>query len=154
MPALTGQGGSMAVGFFGPCGFNPPHVHPRSSEIFIVTEGQITTAAFPENGAAAINQTLNAYQMTIFPQGSVHTQFNTGCGNATFVASLPSEDPGVGGVVTEFLGLDSEVVAAALGSDVTIDGKDLESFRNALPKGVALGVESCLQKCNISKREL
>lgn len=40
-PALIGTGVSMTVGFIGPCGFNTPHTHPRSSEINIIVEGRL-----------------------------------------------------------------------------------------------------------------
>jgi len=33
-----------------------------------------------------------------------------------------------------------------------VDGMDLDSFKKVIPANVALGVESCLQKCGISKR--
>ena len=47
--------------------------------------------------------------------------------------------------------LDPEVVKADLGVQ-TINGEDIETFKGRLPANVALGVESCLKKCNISKK--
>lgn len=40
-PALIGTGVSMTIGFIGPCGFNTPHTHPRSSEINIIVQGRL-----------------------------------------------------------------------------------------------------------------
>lgn len=40
-PALIGTGVSMTVGFIGPCGFNTPHTHPRSSEVNIIVQGRL-----------------------------------------------------------------------------------------------------------------
>ncbi len=74
MPALYAQGASVTIGFLGPCGFNTPHVHPRSSQINIVVEGRLGTDFIAENGVPPINGTLKKLQMTVFPQGAVHTE--------------------------------------------------------------------------------
>ena len=76
-PALIGTGVAMTVGFLGPCGFNTPHVHPRSSQINIVVEGRLGTDFIAENGAPSINGTLEKFQMTVFPQGAVHTEVSS-----------------------------------------------------------------------------
>jgi len=83
-PALVSTGAGMAVGFLGPCGFNTPHVHPRSVELQIVTQGRLVTEMVPENGVfnnnnpmegrRVINNTIGEFQMQPFYQGSVHTQ--------------------------------------------------------------------------------
>jgi hypothetical protein len=140
----------MTLGFLGPCGFNTPHVHPRSSQINVVVEGRLITNHKLENGARVIANELDLYQMTIFPMGATHTEFNPDCGNATFVAGFASEDPGVEQSAQTFFELDTDIIQAAL--DVkTINGADIEAFREKIPDNVALGVEQCLQKCGISK---
>lgn len=73
-PALIGTGVGMTVGFIGPCGFNTPHTHPRSSEINIIVEGRLGTESVAENGVEPIANTLEKYQMTVFPKGAVHTE--------------------------------------------------------------------------------
>ena len=91
-PALVGQGGSLAIGFLGPCGFNTPHVHPRAAELNLVIEGHLFANVVNENGARFINHTLGKYEMTVFPQGAVHTEFNPDCTPSVFVAAFPHED--------------------------------------------------------------
>ena len=54
--------------------------------------------------------------------------------------------------VQTFFGLEDEIIRAALGGDGMVDGMDLDAFKTVIPPNVALGVESCLQKCGISKR--
>jgi hypothetical protein len=73
-PALVGQGGTVAIGFLGPCGFNTPHVHPRAAELNLVVQGRLFASVTPENGGRHLNHTLSQYQMTVFPQGAVHTE--------------------------------------------------------------------------------
>lgn len=151
-PPLIGTGVSMTVGMLGPCGFNTPHVHPRSSEINIIVQGRLGTEYILENGARAIFNTLNQYDMTVFPQGAVHTEFNPDCNDAVFVAGFASEDPGVQQSAQTLLGLEDDLVNAVFGAaNVTIDGKDIDTFRPLLPANVALGVESCLVKCGLQK---
>ena len=85
----------MTLGFLGPCGFNTPHVHPRSSEINVVVKGSLVAEFTLENGARTITNTVLTNQMTVFPQGALHTEWNPDCTDALFVAGFASEDPGV-----------------------------------------------------------
>lgn len=155
-PALVGTGSGMAVGFLNACGFNTPHLHPRATELQVVTAGRLVVEMVPENGVLEngrrrlITNTVAANQMTPFYQGSVHAQFNPDCEPATFVASFNSEDFGAGQVVEEVLALSQEVVKAAFGQSV--DGADIDKFKGAVPASIALGVEACLAKCGIAKR--
>ncbi|KAL9600629.1 MAG: hypothetical protein Q9219_003062 [cf. Caloplaca sp. 3 TL-2023] len=148
-PPSIGTGVSMTMGFLGPCGFNTPHTHPRSAEINIVVQGSLKTEFTLENGARTVHNTLGTHQMTIFPQGALHTEFNPNCEEAVFVAGFASEDPGVQQVAQTFFGFDQDVVQAAVGSDFTFQGQDLNTFRSLIPANVALGVEGCLEKCQI-----
>lgn len=157
-PALTGTGLGMAVVFLGPCGFNTPHVHPRAAELAVVTKGSIVSSMIPENGVnnadgtpREILNTLDQFDATIFFQGAVHSQFNPGCGNATFVAALGAEDFGTGQVAQELFGAGNAAVADVFGD--SIDGADVDKLRGAISKNVALGVEQCLKRCNINKRK-
>lgn len=94
-PPLIGTGVSMTLGFLGPCGFNTPHVHPRSSEINVVVKGSLVAEFTLENGARTVTNTVLTNQMTVFPQGALHTEWNPDCTDALFVAGFASEDPGV-----------------------------------------------------------
>ncbi|EXF76285.1 cupin [Colletotrichum fioriniae PJ7] len=160
-PALVGTGAGMAVGRVGPCGMNTLHVHPRSAELQIVVKGRLITEMTPENGVVlaadgktrrAIRTELGPFQMTPFYQGSLHTQFNPGCGDAVFVASFASEDFGTGQVADETFALTDDVIAATFGQSIA--GADIDRVRKAIPASIALGVDECLKKCNIQKRAL
>ncbi|GME62501.1 putative spherulin-1b precursor protein [Neofusicoccum parvum] len=151
-PALVGSGGAVAIGFLGPCGFNTPHVHPRAAELNLVVQGRLVSESVHENGARFINHNLDTFQMTVFPQGAVHTEFNPDCTDAVFIASFPDEDPGVGQIAQEYFGLTNEIVKGSAGGEVVVDGKDIDQFRSMIPKNVAKGVDSCLAKCGIQKR--
>lgn len=127
--------------------------HPRSAEINIIVEGRLGTKYILENGLGVIRNELSKYQMTVFPQGAIHTEFNPDCTNATFVAGFASEDPGVQQSAQRLFDLDDDVLTATFANDFTFQGSDIDLFRSHVPKNVALGVEACLQRCNIPKRK-
>ncbi|KAF5002534.1 hypothetical protein FGRMN_299 [Fusarium graminum] len=151
MPALIGNHGSMTVAFLGPCGMNTAHVHNRATELNIVVKGRLVTNFVLENGVRPIQNTMDTFQMAVFPQGAIHQEFNPDCEDAVFVASFDSTDPGVSQVAQNFFSLRQDVVSATLGGIKTIDGKDIETFREMIPKNIALGIDSCLKKCGIKR---
>ncbi|KAF4956714.1 hypothetical protein FSARC_11482 [Fusarium sarcochroum] len=157
MPALIGNGASMTVAFLGPCGMNTAHVHNRATELNIIVKGRLVTNFVIENGAKPIANTMDTFQMTVFPQGAIHQEFNPDCEDAVFVAAFDNADPGVNQIAQNFFALNGEVVEATLGGVQTIDGKDIESFRSHIPANIALGIDACLNKCGIkrnSKRDI
>lgn len=151
-PALVGTSLSSTLGFLGPCGFNTPHTHPRSAEFNLIVQGRLVTEFVAENGAPLIRNEISQYQATVFPQGALHTEYNPDCTPAVFAASFANEDPGVLQAAQSMFSLDADLIEAAFDSDFTFDGADINTFRSLIPANVALGVESCLQKCNIAKR--
>ena len=151
-PALIGNGVGMTIGFLDACSINSPHVHNRGTEFNIVVEGQLVTNAMEENGALAFQDLLSKYQATVFPQGSIHTEFNPSCEPAVFVAGFNSVDPGVSQISQNFFRLRPDIVEATLGDIQTFNGQDIDSFRHMIPDNVVLGIEQCLQTCDIQKR--
>ena len=73
---------------------NTPHTHPRATEILYLVTGEMEAGFIEENGARFVDNVLTKGQGTLFPQGSIHYQINTGCDPVLFVAALNSEDPG------------------------------------------------------------
>ncbi|KAF9696859.1 hypothetical protein EKO04_005228 [Ascochyta lentis] len=153
-PILTGLGISTTLGFLSPCGINTPHVHPRATEFLTLVEGSNLKFGYVlENGLVKSGQNpeiagaLNKFEGTVFPQGAIHFQFNDNCDAATFVASLNSEDPGTSQIAQNFFALNAGVVNATLGFPKTIDGKNIEEFRKAIPANLAQDVDVCLARC-------
>ncbi|EWZ27952.1 RmlC-like cupin domain-containing protein [Fusarium oxysporum Fo47] len=151
MPALIGNGASMTVVFLGPCGMNTAHVHNRATELNIVVKGRLVTNFVVENGAKPIANTMDTFQVTVFPQGTIHQEFNPDCEDAVFVAAFDNADPGVNQIAQNFFALNGDVVQATLGGMQTINGKDIEFFRSHIPANIALGIDACLNKCGIMR---
>ena len=81
---------------YAPYGENPPHIHPRASEILIVLEGTLLAGfvtSNPEN--RLINKVLNKGDFFVFPFGLIHFQFNTENTYAVTIAALGGQNPGV-----------------------------------------------------------
>ncbi|RDW76513.1 germin family protein [Aspergillus mulundensis] len=156
-PPLVGTGLSFNMGSLPACSMSFVHLHPRATELLTLTSGHVLTEMIPEAGvvdaegkARVIKTSLTAGQMTVFPQGSFHTQVNPECEVANFTAAFNSEEFAVGMVARQMFGFGDDVVAASFGG--VIAGEDIEKVRQAIPESLAIEVEGCLSKCGIEKR--
>lgn len=143
------------MNFMNPCGMNTPHIHPRAAEVLTFThvaEGAAMTTGFIlENGIAAqFSIELSKYQGTVFPQGSVHYEFNDYCTPARFIAGFNSDDPSLSSIAQDFFDLDPEIVKADLGFPREINGMNIAQFTPTIPPSFALGIQSCLDRCGIT----
>ncbi|MBA0878461.1 hypothetical protein Goshw_011806, partial [Gossypium schwendimanii] len=81
---------------YAPYGVNPPHTHPRGSEILLVVEGALYVGfvmANPNN--RLFTKILNPGDVFVFPFGLIHFQFNIGKTAAVAFAGLSSQNAGV-----------------------------------------------------------
>ncbi|KAL0407549.1 UNVERIFIED_CONTAM: putative germin-like protein 2-2 [Sesamum latifolium] len=96
IPGLNTLGISMARIDFAPWGVNPPHTHPRATEILTVIEGSLEVGFVTSNpDNRLITKLLQKGDVFVFPVNLVHFQRNTGYGNAVAIAALSSQNPGV-----------------------------------------------------------
>ncbi|TKX24222.1 cupin-like protein 1 [Elsinoe australis] len=148
-PTVIGNGMTMAILNLGPCSMLPPHLHPRASNYVVAVHGTTQTYMIAENGARTVSTLLSPGQMTIFPQGAIHTMFNTGCDNAQLVSALSSEDTGTMNLVNglyQFGDEDADLVNAAFGYQNVV-GKVSEGKVPAVGSGSVFGKKQCLEKC-------
>lgn len=97
IPGLNTLGISLARIDFVPGGQNPPHTHPRGSEILTVIQGTLLVGFVTSN--QLLNNTLFTKQLVVgdvfvFPQGLIHFQLNNGKTPAVAIAALSSQNPG------------------------------------------------------------
>ncbi|KAL7092769.1 hypothetical protein ACP275_11G003100 [Erythranthe tilingii] len=96
LPGLNTLGISMVRIDYVPWGINPPHTHPRATEILTVIEGSLQVGFVTSNpDNALITKTLVKGDVFVFPVGLVHFQRNVGTVNAVAIAALSSQNPGV-----------------------------------------------------------
>jgi hypothetical protein len=147
-PALSGIPQTLTMITLEPCGMLPPHVHPRGSEFVFVLEGNLTTQFFPESGAPVVTNQLSPYTATVFPQGSIHANFNPSCNETKFITSFPTSDAGIEQAAGLFE-FNDELVTSALGGEAIFSEKELAAVRTR-PKIVGqFSSEECLQKCGL-----
>ncbi|KAI7751639.1 hypothetical protein M8C21_005048 [Ambrosia artemisiifolia] len=110
LPGLNTLGISLARVDFAPRGINPPHTHPRASEIMTVLEGTLEVGFItsnPEN--RHITRVLCKGDVFVFPVNLVHYQRNIGNTNAITISALSSQNPGVMPVANVIFGAKPEI---------------------------------------------
>ncbi|KAL8551875.1 hypothetical protein ACS0TY_000790 [Phlomoides rotata] len=75
LPALNGQSVSYAALYYPPGTVNPPHTHPRASELLFLVLGSLEVG-FVDTTNHLFTQTLQAGDMFVFPKGLLHYQYN------------------------------------------------------------------------------
>lgn len=77
-------------------GENPPHIHPRASEILHVLEGTLYVGFVTSNpNNTLFSKVLHKGDVFVFPFGMIHFQVNIGKTPAVAIAALTSQNPGV-----------------------------------------------------------
>ncbi|KAL0854698.1 hypothetical protein Bca101_059850 [Brassica carinata] len=117
---------------YAPNGQNPPHIHPRATEILIVQQGTLLVGFVSSNKDVSSNQdgnrlfakTLNAGDVFVFPEGLIHFQFNLGQTPAVAIAALSSQNAGVITIANTVFGsnpaIDPNVLARAFQMDANV----------------------------------
>ncbi|GLT53972.1 hypothetical protein SLA2020_272060 [Shorea laevis] len=115
---------------FAPYGLNPPHIHPRGTEILVVVEGTLYVGfvtSNPEN--RFITKTLNAGDVFVFPIGLIHFQFNVGTTNAVAFAGLSSQNPGLIVIAKNIFGANPPINPDVLVKAFQLDTNVVESLQ-------------------------
>ncbi|KAJ0251134.1 Germin-like protein subfamily 1 member 8 [Hirschfeldia incana] len=111
---------------YAPNGQNPPHTHPRATEILIVQQGTLLVGFVSSNqdGNRLFAKTLNVGDVFVFPEGLIHFQFNLGRTPAVAIAALSSQNAGVITIANTVFGsnpdIDPNVLARAFQMDANV----------------------------------
>lgn len=93
LPGLNTLGMSMSRVDYAPWGVNPPHTHPRASELLFVLEGSLDVGFITSTGKF-VARTVCRGEMFVFPRGLVHFQRNNNGTPAVAVSAFNSQLPG------------------------------------------------------------
>ncbi|KAJ0257352.1 Germin-like protein subfamily T member 1 [Hirschfeldia incana] len=93
-PGLNTLGISMNNVELAPGGVNPPHSHPRATEVGVVIEGSVFVGFLTTNNTL-FSKVINAGEMFVVPRGLVHFQWNSGKGKARLITAFNSQLSGV-----------------------------------------------------------
>ncbi|CAO2205981.1 unnamed protein product [Urochloa humidicola] len=96
LPGLNTLGISIVRIDYAPLGQNPPHTHPRATEILTVLEGILYVGFVTSNPDKKLfAKVLHKGDVFVFPQGLIHFQFNPIYDKpAVAIAALSSQNPG------------------------------------------------------------
>ncbi|CAM8881500.1 unnamed protein product [Rhodiola kirilowii] len=122
LAGLNTLGISLARIDYAPWGINPPHTHPRASEILTVIEGTLEVGFVTSNPLNThITKVLNKGDVFVFPVGLVHYQRNVGYGNAVAIAALSSQNPGVITIANAVFGAKPDISGDVLAKAFQLD---------------------------------
>ncbi|XP_024960043.1 putative germin-like protein 2-1 [Cynara cardunculus var. scolymus] len=130
IPGLNTLGLSMIRIDYAIWGANPPHTHPRATEILTVLEGTLQVGFItsdPQN--RLITKVLQRGDVFVFPVGLVHFQRNLGHSNATAIAALSSQNPGVISITNTIFGSNPPIATEILAQAFRVDNKTVNRLR-------------------------
>jgi|UniRef100_A0A2N9GA32 quercetin dioxygenase-like cupin family protein len=135
IPGLNTLGISVVRIDYAPYGQNPPHTHPRATEILVVLEGTLYVGfvtSNPEN--RFFSKVLNKGDVFVFPIGLIHFQFNVGKINAVALAGLSSQNPGVITIADAVFGSNPPINPDVLAKAFQLDQKVVENLQKVFKK--------------------
>ncbi|CAO2168284.1 unnamed protein product [Urochloa humidicola] len=137
LPGLNTLGISIARVDYAPLGLNPPHTHPRATEILTVLEGTLYAGFVTSNpNNTFFTKVLNKGDVFVFPRGLIHFQFNLVHDKpAVALSALSSQNPGVNTIANAVFGskppISDDVLAKAFQVEKgTIDWLQAQFWEN------------------------
>ncbi|KAG5232734.1 hypothetical protein OIU77_004135 [Salix suchowensis] len=105
-------------------GLNPPHTHPRGTEILVVVEGTLYVGFVTSNpDNRFINKVLYPGDVFVFPVGLIHFQLNIAKTPAVAFAGLSSQNPGTITIANAVFGSDPPISLDVLAKAFMLDSK-------------------------------
>ncbi|XP_043726034.1 germin-like protein 5-1 [Telopea speciosissima] len=129
--ALNTQGVSMARIDYAPGGMNPPHSHPRATELLTVLEGELEVGFFT-TGNVFINHTLTKGGIVLYPRGLIHFQKNNADVPAVALSAFNSQLPGTQNTAFTLFTSSPSVSDDVLTKAFQIGSKEVKMIRSKL----------------------
>ncbi|EOA32099.1 hypothetical protein CARUB_v10015347mg [Capsella rubella] len=123
IPGLNTLGVSLARLDFAPGGQNPPHIHPRASEILMVAKGKLLVGFVSSNqdNNRLFSKVLKRGDVFVFPIGLIHFQMNVGRTRAVAFAGFGSQFPGTITIADAVFGSDPSIPREVLAKAFQLD---------------------------------
>lgn len=124
LPGLNTLGVSLARIDFAPYGLNPPHTHPRATEVLVVIEGTLYVGFVTSNPDNKLfTKTLYQGDVFVFPQGLIHFQLSVGKTPAVALVGFSSQNPGLITIAKAVFGSNPPINDDVLAKAFQIDKK-------------------------------
>ncbi|CAN8324491.1 unnamed protein product [Cochlearia groenlandica] len=117
---------------YAPNGQNPPHTHPRATEILVVQQGTLLVGFVSSNqdGNRLFAKTLTVGDVFVFPEGLIHFQFNLGRTPAVAIAALSSQNAGVITIANTVFGSNPPIEPTVLARAFQMDANVIRDLQN------------------------
>uniref|UniRef100_A0ACD6AP91 Uncharacterized protein n=1 Tax=Avena sativa TaxID=4498 RepID=A0ACD6AP91_AVESA len=132
VPGLNTLGVSMSRVDYAPWGVNPPHTHPRATEIIFVLEGSLEVG-FLTTAGKLLTRTVCKGEIFVFPRGLLHFQQNNGGAPAVAISAFNSQLPGTQSATVALFGASPQVPTDVLVRTLQIDGGVVEAIKAKFP---------------------
>ncbi|KAM7478570.1 hypothetical protein LguiA_026783 [Lonicera macranthoides] len=129
IPGLNTLGVSLSRIDYVPGGLNPPHTHPRATEIVFVLNGELDVG-FITTTNALISKTIKEGEIFVFPKGLVHFQKNNGKEKASVIAAFNSQLPGTQSIAAALFAAAPEVPNDVLTKAFQVGTKEVEKIKS------------------------
>lgn len=129
IPGLNTLGVSMSRIDYAPGGLNPPHTHPRATEIVFVLEGELDVG-FINTSNTLFSKTIKKGEVFIFPRGLLHFQINNGKVPAAVIAAFNSQLPGTQRAADALFGSTPPVDDVVLAKAFQIGTDEVEKIKS------------------------
>ncbi|KAI9156521.1 hypothetical protein LWI28_007939 [Acer negundo] len=129
VPGLNTLGVSLSRIDYAPGGINPPHTHPRATEVVFVLEGELVVG-FITTANVLITKSIKKGDMFIFPKGLVHFQKNNGKWPAAVIAAFNSQLPGTQSIGATLFGASPPVPDNVLTKAFQIGTKEVQKIKS------------------------
>ncbi|TYJ21124.1 hypothetical protein E1A91_A08G043200v1 [Gossypium mustelinum] len=131
IPGLNTLGVSLARIDYAPGGLNPPHTHPRATEIIFVLDGELEVG-FITTSNKLVSKSVKKGDVFVFPRGLVHFQKNNGDKSASVIAGFNSQLPGTQSIAATLFTSTPAVPDNVLTKTFQIGTKEVDKIKNKL----------------------
>ncbi|WCJ22575.1 RmlC-like cupins superfamily protein [Euphorbia peplus] len=131
IPGLNTLGVSLSRIDYAPGGLNPPHTHPRATEMIFVLEGELDVG-FITTSNKLIAKTVKVGEIFVFPKGLVHFQKNNGGKSASVISAFNSQLPGTQSLAMTLFTANPPVPDNVLTKAFQIGTKEVEKIKSKL----------------------
>ncbi|PIN08208.1 hypothetical protein CDL12_19217 [Handroanthus impetiginosus] len=129
IPGLNTLGVSLSRIDYAPGGLNPPHTHPRATEMVFVLEGELDVG-FITTANVLISKSIKKGEIFVFPKGLVHFQKNNGKSPASVIAAFNSQLPGTQSIAVTLFAASPPVPDNVLTQTFHVGTKAVEKIKS------------------------
>ncbi|XP_009623991.2 nectarin-1-like [Nicotiana tomentosiformis] len=131
VPGLNTLGVSLSRIDYAPGGINPPHTHPRASEMVFVLEGELEVG-FITTANVLVSKQITKGEVFVFPRGLVHFQKNNGKVPAAVISAFNSQFPGTQSIAATLFAASPTVPDDVLTKTFQVGTKQVEKIKSRL----------------------